>query len=99
MKKNKVKPVDKTYYKNHYIISEENYYIVIHTKETKYLKDQKCLRIIYSSDGPDKNIINKFIQDCYPKLAKKIPSIYYFDNDWHFTKDGIPYGLVLVFYS
>lgn len=102
-KKIKVKPLGKEYYDKYYIVNgnvnESHYYVEISKQETTYDANNKCLRIVYRSDGPNIADVETFIKDCYPELSKLKPLKYYFDEPWHFTEKGNAYGLIFVFYK
>jgi hypothetical protein len=79
-------------------INGDGYFVDFSETETYYDSKQKCLRIIYRSDTPTKKDINKFIKHSFIKLTKKQILKIFYDKDWHYTNDGCPYGIIVVFY-
>lgn len=83
--------------KKRYAIHGERSYCEIVTSE--YLPDDKVLRIEYVSDGPSEESLKKFIKDTHPELVGKEIERIYSDRPWLYTKSGVPYALILIFFK
>lgn len=66
--------------------------------EHEYLPEDKILRIVYQSDGPSDENVLKFIKDRYKQLSPDEVKKIYYDKPWHFTSEGVAYGIILVMF-
>lgn len=93
-KKPKIKPFSLK--KNQMVFhGEYSFSMVINSK---YIAKDKVLRIEYQSDTPSQEDVFQYIKEKCKKLKVEKVKKVYFDAPWHFTKDGVAYGVILVFF-
>ena len=67
--------------------------------ESSVKKEDNALRLVWVSDAPSNKDVCLFITERHPELKTKNIERIYHDDVWHFTKDGRPYGVIVVFFE
>ena len=67
--------------------------------ESSFKVEDNALRVLWVSDSPSHEDLKDFIQERYSDLSHKEIERIYHDDVWHYRKDGVPYGLIVVFFK
>ena len=67
--------------------------------EGEFIKAENLLRITCVSDTPAQGSLFNYINDRFSSLKSKNVSRVYYDEPWHFSETGVPYGIILIFFE
>jgi len=67
--------------------------------ESSFKQNENTLRVLWVSDSPSHEDLRDFIKERHSDLSHKEIERFYHDDAWHYRKDGVPYGLILVFFK